>query len=248
MSAVNFALGALTGAAATAVAADAYPSMLPSLGFSRPKDIELKYFDFAGAAEKVRFTLLMGGVPFKDTRVSFADWGKMKETTKFGQLPLMYLNGEEKPYAQSGAMLRFAGAITGLMPKDPVQAFKVDEAIGLDDDLRREMRPSIMLSYDQTIKPKEKARKVKEMREKLAANEIPRFLSHFEKMLENSEYLCGSSATIADAQFLTTCRWLGSGVIDHIPADITTKYPNITAFRARMEAKPEIAAYLNKPK
>ena len=46
------------------------------------------------------------------------------------------------------------------MPKDPVQAFKVDEAIGLDDDLRREMRPSIMLSYDQTIKPKEKARKV----------------------------------------------------------------------------------------
>ena len=37
-------------------------------------------------------------------------------------------------------------------------------------------------------------------------------------------------------------------VIDHIPADITTKYPNITAFRARMEAKPEIAAYLNKPK
>ena len=159
MSAVNFALGALTGAAATAVAADAYPSMLPSLGFSRPKDIELKYFDFAGAAEKVRFTLLMGGVPFKDTRVNFADWGKMKETTKFGQLPLMYLNGEEKPYAQSGAMLRFAGAITGLMPKDPVQAFKVDEAIGLDDDLRREMRPSIMLSYDQTIKPKEKARK-----------------------------------------------------------------------------------------
>ena len=80
-------------------------SMLPSLGFSRPKDIELKYFDFAGAAEKVRFTLLMGGVPFKDTRVNFADWGKMKETTKFGQLPLMYLNGEEKPYAQSGAML-----------------------------------------------------------------------------------------------------------------------------------------------
>ena len=77
------------------------------------------------------------------------------------------------------------------MPKDPVQAFKVDEAIGLDDDLRREMRPSIMLSYDQTIKPKEKARKVKEMGEKLAANEIPRFLSHFEKMLEKSEYLCG---------------------------------------------------------
>ena len=131
MSAVNFALGALAGAAATAVAADAYPSMMPTLGLNRPQ-IELKYFDIAGAAEKVRFTLLMGGVPFKDTRVSFKEWAELKPTTKYGQLPEMYLNGETKPYAQSGAMLRFAGAITGLVPKDPIKALSVDEAIGLD--------------------------------------------------------------------------------------------------------------------
>jgi|TARA_B100001142_G_scaffold107435_1_gene109329 glutathione S-transferase len=247
MSAVNFALGALAGAAATAVAADAYPSMMPTLGLNRPQ-IELKYFDFAGAAEKVRFTLLMGGVPFKDTRVSFKEWAELKPTTKYGQLPEMYLNGETKPYAQSGAMLRFAGAITGLVPKDPIKALSVDEAIGLDEDLRREMRPSIVISYDQTIKPKEKARKIKELREKLVADQIPKFLSHFEQMLGNSDYLCGSSPTIADAQFLVTCRWLGSGVLDHIPADIMTKYPKITAFRERMETRPEIAAYLNKPK
>ena len=110
------------------------------------------------------------------------------------------------------------------------------------------MRPIIVISYDQTIKPKEKARKIKELREKLVADQIPKFLSHFEQMLGNSDYLCGSSPTIADAQFLVTCRWLGSGVLDHIPADIMTKYPKITAFRERMETRPEIAAYLNKPK
>mgnify|MGYP003743684415 FL=1 len=197
---------------------------------------------------RLRFTLLMGGVPFKDTRVSSKEWAELKPTTKYGQLPEMYLNGETKPYAQSGAMLRFAGAITGLVPKDPIKALSVDEAIGLDEDLRREMRPSIVISYDQTIKPKEKARKIKELREKLVADQIPKFLSHFEQMLGNSDYLCGSSPTIADAQFLVTCRWLGSGVLDHIPADIMTKYPKITAFRERMETRPEIAAYLNKPK
>ena len=39
--------------------------MVPSLGLSKPKDIELTYFDIAGVAEKVRMTLLIGGVPFK---------------------------------------------------------------------------------------------------------------------------------------------------------------------------------------
>lgn len=41
------------------------PDMVPSLGLSKPRDIELTYFDFGGPAEKIRLTLLMGGVPFK---------------------------------------------------------------------------------------------------------------------------------------------------------------------------------------
>ena len=47
----------------------------------------------AGAAEKVRFALLLGKVPFKDTRVAFAEWGEMKASTPYGQLPVMVVDG-----------------------------------------------------------------------------------------------------------------------------------------------------------
>ena len=39
--------------------------MVPSLGLAKPKSVELTYFDIAGVADKIRLTLLMGGVPFK---------------------------------------------------------------------------------------------------------------------------------------------------------------------------------------
>ena len=77
----------------------------------------------------------------QDTRVHFSEWAAMKSTTPFGQLPLMTVDG--KQYAQSGAMLQFAGKLSGLLPKDPYKALRVDEAVGLDEDLRGKIRPSI---------------------------------------------------------------------------------------------------------
>jgi len=66
---------------------------------------KLTYFDIQGAAEKVRLAFVLSGVAFEDERVNFAQWGDMKATTKFGQLPLLSIDGGE-PIAQSGAMLR----------------------------------------------------------------------------------------------------------------------------------------------
>jgi len=77
----------------------------------------------------------------EDNRVKFPEWAEMKPTTPFGQLPVLKVDGQE--YAQSAAMLQFAGKLTGMVPKDPVKALKVDEAVGLDDDLRGKIRPSI---------------------------------------------------------------------------------------------------------
>ena len=41
----------------------------------------------------MRFALLLGKVPFKDTRVAFAEWGEMKASTPYGQLPVMVVDG-----------------------------------------------------------------------------------------------------------------------------------------------------------
>ena len=79
---------------------------------------------------------------------------------------------------------------------------------------------------------------VKEMRQEIAATHIPYYLGHFEKMLQRSEYLAGDKVTIADAQFLTTVRWLTSGNLDHIPADCADAFPKIKAFQAGAVTRP----------
>lgn len=66
---------------------------------------KLTYFDIQGMGEKVRLAFVLNGIPFDDDRVAFAQWGDLKSKTKFGQLPLLSIDGKE-PIAQSSAMLR----------------------------------------------------------------------------------------------------------------------------------------------
>ena len=66
---------------------------------------KLTYFDIKGAAEKVRLAFVLNGIPFEDERLQRAQWLELKPKTKFGQLPLLSINGQE-PVAQSDAMLR----------------------------------------------------------------------------------------------------------------------------------------------
>ena len=155
---------------------------------------------------------MLGKIPFEDDRVVFQRWGELKPKTPFGQLPVMEVDGET--YAQSGAMLQYAGKLAGLVPKDPKACLRVDEAIGLDEDLRGKIRPSVALSMDASVSPRAKKAKIAEMRKKLAEKDIPYYMSHFDKMLENKEYLTGSKPTVADAQFVVTTRYLSGGILD----------------------------------
>eukprot|EP00667_Euglena_gracilis_P031832 EG_transcript_47031 len=96
--------------------------------------ITLTYFPIEGVAEKVRLAFVLGGIPFEDKHVDMADWPKLKPTTKFGQLPVMVVDGRE--VYQSEAMLRYAAQLCpSLYPAE--KALAIDEAIGLANDLLR---------------------------------------------------------------------------------------------------------------
>ena len=84
---------------------------LPRLGLSTPKNINLQYFDIMGPTERIRYALLLGKVPFNDERVKFSDWPSVKPTTPYGQMPVLTVDGQR--FTQSGAILNWAGTITG---------------------------------------------------------------------------------------------------------------------------------------
>ncbi|CAK0880835.1 unnamed protein product, partial [Prorocentrum cordatum] len=110
--------------------------------------LKLTYFNIEGVVEKVRLALVLGGIEFEDERVSFDKWQEMKPTTKYGQLPLMQI-GDAEPLAQSGAMLRWCGRLARLYP--PSMALKIEEAIGLEEDIGKLVQPSLYVG----MKPQE---------------------------------------------------------------------------------------------
>lgn len=76
----------------------------------KPPQITLTYFNIEAAAEKVRLALVMTGTEFEDKRINFDEWGALKPTTPYGQLPLMTVtsaDGTTKTFAQSVAMMRW---------------------------------------------------------------------------------------------------------------------------------------------
>ena len=84
-------------------------NLIISAAMATPK-ITLTYFNVEAAAEKVRLALVMTGTPFEDKRINFEEWGAMKPTTPYGQLPLMTItnaDGSTKTFAQSVAMMRW---------------------------------------------------------------------------------------------------------------------------------------------
>ena len=142
----------------------------------------------------------------------------------------MEVDGET--YAQSGAMLQYAGKLAGLVPKDPKACLRVDEAIGLDEDLRGKIRPSVALSMDASVSPRAKKAKIAEMRKTLAEKDIP--YCRTSKRCRRTRSTTGSKPTVADAQFVVTARYLSGGILTHAD-DVPRRFSNVLAFKKRME-------------
>jgi len=196
-------------------------------------DIEITYFNIEGAAEKVRLALTLQSIPFKDNRIGRDEWMALKPNTKFGQLPLMSVDGGEA-MAQSGAMLRFAGHLGdgSLYPAENLLA--IEEAIGLAEDFQRAWMPNLYIGmrpeaygYPEGFNKTEDGQaKVKEMREKFVATEMPKFMKFFTNQLEanGGEFFAGK-LSIADCMILPALRAFQRGHIDHVPVTCLDEYP-----------------------
>ena len=72
---------------------------------------------------------------FEDKHISFADFGTKKAAGEFplGSIPVLDVAGER--FAQSNAILRYAGKLTGLYPEDPIAAMRVDMVLDTIEEL-----------------------------------------------------------------------------------------------------------------
>ncbi|GBG30258.1 Glutathione S-transferase [Hondaea fermentalgiana] len=221
--------------------------------------IKLTYFDIQGVAEKVRLAFVLNGVDFEDVRIKHAEWQELKPKTKFGQLPLMQIDDGEE-VAQSDAMLRFAATLGAakLMPKEPIEQLKVNEAMGLVDDIARSWMPahSIGMSpqkfgYEEGFQNTDEGKaKVLAMRENWLKTELPKFMKLVTALIEangDEGFLASKDApTIADCHMVPLLRNYQRGFMDGVPTTSLDEFTTVTAYIKRFLSIPEVAKYYEK--
>ena len=176
----------------------------------------------------------LGDIAFEDKRIAGKDWPALRDKTPFQAMPVLEVDG--KVITQSNTINRYLGKLAGLYPKDDWQAALVDVVMDAVEDVSTKISNTMALESE----AKKKAR------EALAAGPIPRFLQQIEARLKagGGEWFVEKRLTVADLKCFLWVRWLKSGALDHIPADIVEQHaPLLAKHMERVKNHPKIAAY-----
>ena len=192
-------------------------------------------------AETSRIALFIGGIEFEDVRPPRPELMKMKTdgTFPFGQFPILQIDG--KTLAQTGAIARFCGKLSGLYPVgDDFASAKVDEAIDLATDITHKMGPALRENDPE---------KRRQLRSELSATILPRWLGFLEQLLKengDSGYFVSGSFTVADLAVWSICRWISSGIIDRLPTTILEPFPRLSAHQQKISDLPKVREWITR--
>jgi len=200
--------------------------------------LKLTYFDFhGGRGEPARIALWIGGIEFEDDRVPLSDWQRRKADTLFGALPLLEVDGQN--IAQSNAINRYVGKLTGLYPSDPWEAALCDEIMEALEDIVSKIAATINLPEEQK----------KVQREALAEDDIPFYLTRLQRRLEahGGRYFAADRLSVADLKAFVWIRNLRSGALDYLPTDLPDRIaPKLVEHYERVRNDPGVKAYYAK--
>ena len=233
--------------------------------------LHLHYLDMKGLAEPLRLTLRLGRLPFEETVVTYDDVSKMRDADggagaaiPFGQVPVLEIDGVA--FAQSAALLRWAGKRAGLYP-DGLRQLRCDMAEECLNDLRRAFVP---LWYgnslprnpeDGTLDPATALSD--ETRAAALASvtrtHLPARLRQLENLLGSTAgleseserdagpFLCGAYVTTADLSVYVLVEGLTHPDIPYCRGVDATEAlracPRLTALVEAVKAHPEVAAW-----
>ncbi len=211
-------------------------------------EIKLYYFKIPfWRAEVTRLALFIGDVPFKDYRVEGKEIDNLKETgllpnnqiAPFKQLPVLDVDG--KIIAQTGAIARFCGKLSGLYPKNnDLEAAQIDQIIEAAQDI------NYLVTLSGRDKEKERlalARKI------LATKHLPKWFQFLENLLKKnneSYFFVGNKISIADLAIWRLLGWLSSGLLDGVPTNILESYEKLNKLREEVYKHPKVNEWMLK--
>jgi glutathione S-transferase len=198
-------------------------------------NLVLTYFDLdESRGEVARLAMHMAGVAFEDRRIPWKDWPAMRDSMPFKAMPILEVDGQV--IAQSNAINRYVGKLTGLYPRDDWQAALVDEVTAAIED--------ITVEIEETIALEAKARK--KAREDLSKDLLLRYLQQIDARLKRGggEWFVENRLTVADLKCYIWIRSLKSPKAEYFPVDLVDKNaPLLARHLERMNSHPKIVSY-----
>ncbi|KAJ3255366.1 hypothetical protein HK104_007153, partial [Borealophlyctis nickersoniae] len=171
--------------------------------------------------EPIRLALHISSIPFVDERIEWSDWPALKSSTPFGELPVLHLE-DGTQIAQSQAILRYVGKLSGLYPEDRVKAAKVDQVMAAFEDLSTQLQPSI---YEENLPTR------LQMRRDLIApsSRFTTLLRHLDALIASNGtgFAVGSSLTVADLSLYGLVDWIQCGELDGITTEYIGQFPRV---------------------
>ncbi len=193
---------------------------------------KLTYFNFSGSrGEECRLALHIAGVDFVDDRISNSTWAERKQSTPFGSLPVLEIEGKGA-LAQSNAILCFVGRAHGLHPADPWEAARHEAILSAVEDLRERV------SVSGSIKDPDEKRRA---REELARGYMQSWAANVEKQLGDGPFAAGERIHVADIKLYVLMSGYVKGTLDHIPRDVFAKYARMTRLFDSVKQHPRVA-------
>ena len=202
--------------------------------------LKIIYFDMPfWRAEIARVCLFISDIEFEDFRITSEDNSYLKENGMLGdgtiipfrQLPVLEIEGQS--IAQTGAIARICGKISGMYPTDIIEAGKVDQVIDTVTDINVLINPS-MRERDPSIK--------KLMRNDLSSDALPKYFGYLENILEanDSGWFVGDEMTVADIAVWSMLGWIAQGVLDGIPPGLPKPFERLTRLYNKMSRMPKV--------
>ena len=198
-------------------------------------------------AEVTRLALFIGDIPFNDYRVKGKEIDDLKATgllpnkqiAPFKQLPILDVDG--KIIAQTGAIARFCGKLSGLYPKDnDFEASQIDQIIDAAQDI----------NYLVTLSSRDKEKDRLELARKiLSTKHLPKWFQFLENLLEKNEessFFVGKNISIADLAIWRLLGWLTSGLLDGVPMNILEPYERLKKLRDEIYNHPKVNEWMMK--
>lgn len=196
--------------------------------------------------ELARIPLFIGDISFNDKRITLEEFRSAKETgflkdgTKlpFHQIPCLVVDGV--PIAQTGAIARFCGKLSGLYPsEDSISCALIDQFIDFVTDLTN-------LVYIPSNSPLTEDEKIQHRRI-LAEGELKRKLDMLEDNISaNQTWIVRKEMTIADIAIWRGIGWLASDLVAGIPQPYFVNYPKITKIFKNVDNHPKICEWVRK--